>query len=211
MKLSKRLNAIADLVDTKRVIDVGCDHGYLDIYLTLYKNCSCLATDISSNAIKSCQDNIHKYRLDDKIETMVTDGIDNIKINKEDTIVLSGMGTNTIIDILSNKELSDTIIISSNNDLEGLRRLIVSIGYYIDNEVYVIEHDIHYVIIKFIRGNKEYSDYDYILGPMVIKNKDYRDYLLNKYHGILGKIPNEHVKLLTYYKRLIAYLEKSSY
>ncbi len=211
MKLSKRLNAIADLVDTKRVIDVGCDHGYLDIYLTLYKNCSCLATDISSNAIKSCQDNIHKYRLDDKIETMVTDGIDNIKINKEDTIVLSGMGTNTIIDILSNKELSDTIIISSNNDLEGLRRFIVSIGYYIDNEVYVIEHDIHYVIIKFMRGNKEYSDYDYILGPMVIKNKDYRDYLLNKYHGILGKIPNEHVKLLTYYKRLIAYLEKSSY
>ena len=211
MKISHRLQAIADLVETRRIIDVGCDHGYLDIYLTLYKNCSCLATDISSNAIKSCQDNIHKYRLDDKIETMVTDGIDNIKINKEDTIVLSGMGTNTIIDILSNKELSDTIIISSNNDLEGLRRLIVSIGYYIDNEVYVIEHDIHYVIIKFIRGNKEYSDYDYILGPMVIKNKDYRDYLLNKYHGILGKIPNEHVKLLTYYKRLIVYLEKSSY
>ena len=37
MKLSKRLEVIANLVDTKRVIDVGCDHGYLDIYLTLYK------------------------------------------------------------------------------------------------------------------------------------------------------------------------------
>ena len=34
MNLSKRLKAIADLVDGKNVIDVGCDHGYLDIYLT---------------------------------------------------------------------------------------------------------------------------------------------------------------------------------
>lgn len=210
MKISHRLQAIADLVETRRIIDVGCDHGYLDIYLTLNKNCSCVATDISSKAMESCQENIRKYHLTDKIETMVTDGINNIKIDKEDTIILSGMGTKTIMDILSNKELSNTIIISSNNDLEELRRFMVSIGYYIDNEVYIVENDIHYVIIKFIRGNKEYSDYDYILGPIVIKNKDYKEYLLNKYQGILSKIPNEYVKLLTYYKRLIDYLKKSN-
>ena len=34
MNLSKRLQAVATLVDVNsRVIDVGCDHGYLSIYL----------------------------------------------------------------------------------------------------------------------------------------------------------------------------------
>ena len=41
-KLSKRLEAVATLVDVgKRVIDVGCDHAYLDIYLTLNNENKC--------------------------------------------------------------------------------------------------------------------------------------------------------------------------
>jgi len=152
LNISKRLKAIADLVDTKKVIDVGCDHGYLYIYLTIYKDCHCIATDISKNAIKNCIDNINLYNLKDKIEVIVTDGINGIKINKEDTIVLSGMGTQTIIDILTNQNLSNNIIISSNNHLEELRKFMVKIGYYIDNEVYIVEHNIHYVIIKFKKG-----------------------------------------------------------
>ena len=208
MNISKRLKTIANLVDTKRVIDVGCDHGYLDIYLTLYKGCNCIASDISSNAIKSCIENISKYKLNDKIETIITDGINNIKINKEDTIVISGMGTNTIIDILSNKVLSDTIIISSNNHLEELRRYMVSIGYYIDNEVYVLENGIHYVIIRFIKGNIEYNDYDYILGPIAIKDNDYKNYILSHYQKILCKIPEKHIELINYYQKIIEYLRK---
>ena len=207
MNISKRLKVIADLVDTKRVIDVGCDHGYLDIYLTLYKNCTCIASDISSNAMKSCRENISRYNLNDKIETIITDGINNIKINKEDTIVISGMGTYTIIDILNNKELSDTIIISSNNHLEELRRYMVSIGYYIDNEVYVLEHDIHYVIIKFIKGNKSYNDYDYILGPIVIKDNNYKKYILNYYKEILLKIPDNNIEYINNYNKIINYIE----
>lgn len=208
MNLSKRLKTIADLVDTKRVIDVGCDHGYLDIFLTLSKDCYCIASDISENAIKSCIDNINNYNLTDKIDVRVTDGINGIEINKEDTIVISGMGTNTIIDILNNKKLSDTLIISSHNQLENLRRFIVSIGYYIDNEVYVVEHDIHYVIIKFKRGIKEYSDYDYILGPIVINDISYQKYILNHYKKILDKIPDKHIDLRNYYKDIIDYINK---
>lgn len=207
MKISKRLKAIADLVDTKRVIDVGCDHGYLDIYLTMYKNCHCIASDISKNAIKSCIENISKYNLNDNIETIVTDGINNIKINKEDTIVISGMGTNTIIEILNNKELSDTIIISSNNHLEELRRYMVSIGYYIDNEVYVMEANIHYVIIKFRKGYKKYTNFDYILGPIVIKDKDYKEYIVNHYIEILSNIPDKYVKLNKHYDKLINFIK----
>ena len=207
MKLSKRLEVIANLVDTKRVIDVGCDHGYLDIYLTLYKDCNCIASDISSNAIDSCINNISKYNLTNKIETIITDGINGILINKEDTIILSGMGTKTIIDILNNKDLSNTIIISSNNNLENLRRFMVSIGFYIDNEIYVYEHNIPYVIIKFIKGNKEYNDYEYLLGSIVINDKNYKNYILNHYDEILTKIPKKNKELIEYYQNIINYVK----
>lgn len=207
MKLSKRLKTIADLVDTKKVIDVGCDHGYLDIYLTLYKDCTCIATDISSNAIKTCQDNISKYHLEEKITTIITDGINGINIDANDTLVLSGMGTKTIIDILSNKKLSNTIIISSNNNLEELRRFMVSIGYYINNEMYIFEHNIHYVIIKFIKGYKEYNDYDYLLGPIAIKDNNYKTYILNHYNNIYNKIPKTNNTLKKYYQNIINYVK----
>lgn len=207
MNISKRLKTIANLVDTKKVIDVGCDHGLLDIYLTLIKNCHCIATDISKNAIKSCMDNINLYNLKDKIEVMVTDGINGINIDAEDTIVLSGMGTKTIIDILSNKVLSDNMIISSNNHLEELRRFMISIGYYIDNEIYILEHNIHYVIIKFKKGKKKYNKYDYILGPIVIDNLEYRKYILNHYKNLFDKIPNNHSDLKNKYLEIIKYIE----
>ena len=49
MILSKRLEIVATLVDVgSRVIDVGCDHAYLDIYLTKNNNNKCIATDIKN-------------------------------------------------------------------------------------------------------------------------------------------------------------------
>ena len=205
MKLSKRLKSIADLVDTKKVIDVGCDHGYLDIYLTLYKNCHCIASDISINATKACIKNINKYNLKDKIEVLVTDGINGIDISNNDTIVLSGMGTSTIISILKDRLLPNNIIISSNNNLEELRRFMVNIGYMITNEVYVYEHGIHYVIIKFIKGNNEYNNYEYILGPIVIEDINYKKYIISHYKELLNKVTDKKIK--DYYQNLINYID----
>lgn len=208
MNLSKRLKAVADLVDTNRVIDVGCDHGYLDIYLTKYNNCKCIATDISDNAIQSCINNISLYNLNGKIDVLVTNGLEGIDVNEQDTIVISGMGTNTIINILTNAKLSDTLIISSNNNLEKLRKFIVSLGYYIDNEVYILEHGIHYVIIKFKKGIKEYNEFDYLIGPIVQNDQKYKKNLLIKYKNLINKIPNKHKDLKKRYKDIINYLEK---
>lgn len=200
--MNSKLEVIASLVTTKSIIDIGCDHGYLDIYFTK-KGIKCLATDISSKAIKCAINNFKKNNLD--IDYMVTDGLNNIDIKKSDTIIISGMGTDTIINIL-NKEITNDLIISSNNHLEKLRRYIVTMNYYIDKEIFIIENNKPYVIIKFKYGKKDYTDYDYILG--INYDKNYLDYIKNKYINILNKIPDKYKDKKNYYNNLINEIER---
>ena len=109
MKLSKRLQTICDLVPNgSNVIDVGADHAYTCIYLEKEKKCSCLATDISQNALQKANENIKKYNS--HVKTLKTDGLNNIKLNNQ-IIIISGMGAHTIMNILNIKLNNDIIFI----------------------------------------------------------------------------------------------------
>ena len=100
IKLSKRLQKIAELINEEdTVLDIGCDHALLDIYLTLYNNNRCIATDINKSALKKAEENIKKYNLN--IKTIISDGLSNVEINNDQIVVLAGMGTSTIISILN--------------------------------------------------------------------------------------------------------------
>lgn len=208
MNLSKRLQAVATLVDIKsRVIDVGCDHAYLDIYLTLNNENKCIATDINENALDIAKKNIKKYNLEDKIETKLTNGLTDIKVKKADNIVISGMGTFTIIDILKTNKLSDTLIISSNNNIDILRQEVINLGYYIDSEIFLIDKGKPYIIIKFIKGIKEYKKIDIMLGPILKYNNEYRKYIVNKNKNILDRISRKKIFLRLKYRFIILILK----
>lgn len=212
MILSNRLKAVATLVDiNSRVIDIGCDHAYLDIYLTKNNNNTCIATDINPNALKIAKSNIKKYDLEEKIETILTDGLNGIDIKKSDNIVIAGMGTHTILDILRGKKLSNTLIISSNNDISLLRKEVVNLGYIIDSEIFLIDKEKPYIIIKFIKGNINYTKEDIKLGPILKYNKDYIDYLINKNSLILNKISKRKLFIRLKYKIKIFYLKNKKF
>ncbi len=197
MNLSKRLEAVATLVDIdSRVIDVGCDHALLDIYLTLHNGNKCLATDINENALEIAKKNIKKYKLTNKIKTKLTNGLTNIKVNKNDNIVISGMGTHTILDILKTNILSDTLIISSNNNIETLRREVINLGYYIDSEIFLYDKNKPYVVIKFLKGYKKYNKIDYEIGPILKNNTNYKEYLIRKYKYIINNISKKKFLLI---------------
>ena len=189
--ISSRLKAIASLVDTKSIIDVGCDHALLDVYLT-QKGIKCRGTDISSNCIKLAKETIKKENLEDKIELYVTDGLKDINILDTDTIVIAGMGTNTILDII--KDVESPLILLSNNDVFKLRKEVVKKGYYIDDEVAIKDGKYYYVIIRFKKGYRKYKYSDYILGP-ILKNKktEYYDYLYNKLLRNYNNISNKNI------------------
>ena len=194
MKLPKRLQEIANLVDKDtKVIDVGCDHALLDIYLTINKKNNCIATDINKNALNIAISNIKKYKLEKEIKTFLTNGLENIKIPDNNTIIISGMGTNTILKIVKNHEDKiDNLIIESNNNHYLLRKEIVKLGFYIDKEIVIKDRKIYYIIIKFKKGHKKYKKYEYIYG-INLKNEEYINYLIDKNRNILSKIPKKNI------------------
>lgn len=212
MNISVRLKTLASLVkDNSSIVDVGCDHGLLDIYLTKYKNVRCIASDNKASCLNNAISNIKKYNLEDKIETKLTDGLLNLEIKESDNIVISGMGTHTILDILKTNRLSDTLIISSNNDIKMLRTNVINLGYYIDCEIFIIDKNKPYVIIKFKKGTKKYSKSDLKYGPYLKNNIKYIDYLIKKYNLIIKNIGKNKLLLKFKYKFLILKLKAMLY
>ena len=53
MQLSLRLSAVADMVtEGNRLVDVGCDHGYLPVYLVMNKKIpKAIAADIGEGPL----------------------------------------------------------------------------------------------------------------------------------------------------------------
>lgn len=192
MKISKRLKAIADMIDTNRVIDVGCDHALLDIYLTKVKRKKCIGTDISKNVIENAKINVKRYNLEHQIKLVLTDGITNIPVQNDDTIVLAGMGTNTILHILKKFKKNNPIIISSHNEIPKLRKKMIHKNYRITDERVVFEKKQCYIIIKFEKGKEKYHFDDYLIGPYAKKDIKYLKTLEEKYTKINKQIPKKY-------------------
>ena len=173
--LSLRLKEIANYIpDNIKMVDIGCDHALLDIYLYKNrKNISIIASDVNENALNQAKANIKKYKLDNCIETRISNGLDNINKDEIDTIVISGMGAHTIVGILHmnlNKLTNvENIIVQSNNHIDFLRKRITELNYYIDSEKLVKDNNIIYTIISFKKGKKRYNKKELYFGPYLLK------------------------------------------
>ena len=104
--LSKRLESLIKYIDKNdKLIDIGCDHGLIDIYLV--KNNiinSIIISDIHEGALKAGQENVKKHHLEKQIDARLGNGLEVLKQDEViDTVLISGMGTSTILKILNNK------------------------------------------------------------------------------------------------------------
>ena len=176
IKISKRLEAISSLVpNNSKVIDVGCDHGLLSIYLYQQKiSNKIIASDINENALNNAKENIQKNKLEEYIDIRLGNGLDPLNDNDGiDTVIISGMGAHTIIDIIKNNlnklKKIDNIIIQSNTKLEYLRKELTKLNYIIYDELILEENKKIYTIIKFKKGVKKYSKKELYFGPILLK------------------------------------------
>ena len=182
--LSKRLEAVASLVeDNRSIIDIGCDHALLSIYIAKNKNPKkVIASDNKEGPLNGAKDNIKKYKVSDKVIVKLGDGVDPIEPDI-DTIVIAGMGGLNTVGILKYKRdlylNVDTIIISANTDVDFVRKEICKLGYYIDEELLIKDGNIVYPIIRFKKGKRHYKKIEYLLGPILINKREklFLDYL----------------------------------
>ena len=91
-KLSKRLEVVANYInDNSKIIDIGCDHGLLSIYLAnKYNNINMIASDVNKNALASAIKNIKEAGLEDRIDTRLGNGLEVVSPGEIDTIVIAG-------------------------------------------------------------------------------------------------------------------------
>lgn len=205
MKINKRLQAIAKYVnDNSSVIDVGCDHALLSIYLvSSKKNINCIASDLKQGPLNQAVKNISKYCLNDKIKIKLGYGIETIE-KGTDTIVISGMGGSTIVDILYKdvKKLNNVrqIILSPNNDFYKVRKKVSQIGFKITKEEIIKDNNKFYPIIVFERGKRKLTKEELFCGCNVLSNNDYKEYILLLISELNRKLKNMPKKYI--FKRL---------
>ena len=103
IKLSERLGTIAGFIEKgSAVADIGTDHGFLPVYLAQRGLAHpIIASDISSESLKAALGSAVKYGVADRISFITAPGLAGINEAEVDTIVLSGMGGETISQILA--------------------------------------------------------------------------------------------------------------
>lgn len=185
MKLDKRLRAIAELVPQGAVLaDVGSDHAYLPSALLLDKKIKyAIATDVAAGPCKVAQTTLAMQGLTKSAEVRQGDGLQPLKPNEADCIVIAGMGGNTIMEILAATpdvaKSAAKLILQPMQVADRLRQYLVSNGYAITDEDLVQDEEYLYEIIVARPSENSvshYSEAELLLGPV----------LLAKHHPLLA-------------------------
>ncbi len=183
MKISNRLKVIASFIkDNSNVIDVGADHGLLEIYLLEQNKANSLfAVENKIGPFTILKNNLKDY----KVDLSLSDGISEMP-EHVDTIVIAGMGGILISDILKahKEKLTNVkqIVVDAHRDNRLVRETITNLGYYIEKEQIVFENNKYYFVISFLKGHKKYSEDELEWGYKTNKDplfEDYKEHELN--------------------------------
>ena len=154
--LSERLQACANFVAIgDRVADIGCDHGYLGIYLLQNGIASSMIeADINEGPLQSALHNANKYGVVEKMSFHLSDGANDIPRNF-DTLVCAGMGADTIISIIHHAHdwLSQSkyrLILQCQSKRPELRQWLYDFGYRINRETLAKDGKFVYSIMEVV-------------------------------------------------------------
>ncbi|NMA25443.1 MAG: SAM-dependent methyltransferase [Clostridiales bacterium] len=160
LKLSKRLETIAGYLEQdSAVADIGTDHGYIPVYLAQNKIARrIIATDIRKGPLARAKLTSVEYGVADRIEFRLTDGLDGLHDQGLDTIIIAGMGGETIAGILERAPwvLSKNvrIILQPQSKLGALSSWLDNNRYAIYDETLANEGARFYVVLLAGAGSR---------------------------------------------------------
>ena len=181
IQLSKRLSAIGEMVtEGNRLVDVGCDHGYLPVYLVMnHRIPGAIAADVGKGPLERAREHICRYHMQNYIETRLCDGLSGISVGEGDTLVIAGMGGPLMEKILSdNPEVRDSfqeLILQPQSDIPHFRHFLMSNGYRITEEKMILEDGKFYPMMKAIRDqkrNESWTPLEEMFGKYLLQEKN---------------------------------------
>lgn len=155
LPLSNRLLACCDFVSPgDRVADIGCDHGYLGIYLL--KNgiaSNVIASDVNENPLQSALHNAVKFGVKEHMSFYLSNGVRSIP-REFDVLVCAGMGGDTMISILEAaswlKDPKYRLILQCQSKRPELRRYLTRQGFAICRETLAQDGKFLYPVMEVV-------------------------------------------------------------
>lgn len=154
MELSKRLQAVADLVTAHyKLADIGTDHAYIPIYLTQQKKITeAVALDVNEGPLQRAEEHIRENGLEAEIETRLSNGFQALQPGEVQSAVIAGMGGGLVIRILTEgaevvRKLEECIL-QPQSEIEKVRAFLLEKGYEFLEEDMVCEDGKYYPMMK---------------------------------------------------------------
>ena len=160
LQLQPRLQLLADLVPQgARLADIGTDHGYIPVYLLQRAHiASAIAADVGREPLQHAVRTAEEYGVDG-IDFRLCDGLLGMDPDEVDTIVIAGMGGETIIHILSAAEWTHRpgqymLLLQPMTKAGELRRWLTDNGYHFTAERLVWDKDFLYPVMIVTGGQQ---------------------------------------------------------
>lgn len=152
--ISERLKACAALIPSgARLADIGADHGYLGIYALKNGLVShVLATDIREQPLANAKQNAARFGMSGQMEFRLCSGLEHVGADDADTFVISGMGGDTIANILDAcpwaADEKYTWILQPNTSGNDLRRYLSEHNWRIERDTLILEGKYLYNLLQ---------------------------------------------------------------
>lgn len=185
INLDNRLMQCAEFVSGKGcAVDVGTDHAYLAVHLISSGICKkVIACDLREGPLQSAKKHISCEGLESKIQTVLSDGLDNISPDGVSDIIIAGMGGELIAKIISRaewvKKNKVNLILQPMTKSSDLRKYLFENGFTIKCEKAVKSEPFIYSVInaQYSEASVTYEDYEIYTGGLDFNSKLDREYL----------------------------------
>jgi len=157
LELSPRLQLLADWVRPgAKLADVGTDHAYLPVWLAVHGRVSyAIASDLRKGPLERARETGRTYGATG-IDYRLGNGLEGIRPEEADTIVIAGMGGENIAGILTaapwTKDGAHTLLLSPHTKAEELRQFLMENGYCIVREALVSDRGTIYPVMEVTAG-----------------------------------------------------------
>ncbi len=181
MFLKGRLKLIYDMIPPCDILsDIGTDHALIPAYALLNGRCKkAIACDIKPGPLERAERTRRKYMLTNSMELRLGSGLEPVREEEVDVIVMAGMGgmliTQLILESISKAEKANCILLQPMTNREIIRPFLWENGFEIIDEGLACEDGKLYLVISARHTGIRKVNNDRIrelIGDILIKKND---------------------------------------